>query len=789
MVISAHPLHANDTSSLLLGRKIPEPWRASYAWSRERGGPGLTVRRFRRRFILDRRPDFFPVYVSADSRYRLWVNGQPMGRGPLKGTLEHYHYAVYDLAPSLVKGENLLAAEVRWFGEDAPESEIHGSVPGFLFQAENFQELDTPGSWKVFADHSITADTTSYISNALGFLGHMERMDGRLLPKGWVDPGFDDSAWGSAVSTGPADSGRPWGVFPVRDLHTREIPLLVEVPQRFQRTIQNKHVISHLFGESPQGWSLGEGEAGEVVLDAGHLTTGYPRLRFVGGAGRTVEVIYGEAIVKPSANPWENREKAVRDDLSFGDVDGYQDTVILPGGEFEFEPFHWRTFWFIKVRVSAGDTTFTLKDASFKFTTYPQQLQAEFESSDPDSQKMWEVSWRTLQNNAHETYEDCPYYEQHNYVADSRLEALGSLALAGETRLPRRTIRLFRDSVRPDGLVHSRVPSTHRQILPYFSLLWVLMVEDYWQWVGSQDAAFVRSCLQVVDGVLWFFRERLREDGFVGKVPKWNMVDRCEGWEGGEPPAVRDGESTYLTCLYIRALDAAVKLHRETGEPADATRWLSLADRLREAVRTRAWSEKEGLFLEGPGRTRDRLSQHSQALAILSGAATPEQGQKILKRLTTDSSLHQTKYMQSYYLARALEKAGGYAAFPGPVLAPWREMLRKHLSTWAEYPDPGRSDCHAWSSWIAVDFLTCVLGVQPAKPGFQEILIRPQTEAVSWAKGAMPTVVGTIRVDWRKDPETGKISLKAETPAGIPVRVELPGLAPKVFTTGGKISL
>ncbi len=172
-------------------------------------------------------------------------------------------------------------------------------------------------------------------------------------------------------------------------------------------------------------------------------------------------------------------------------MDGYRDTVTLPGGEFRYEPLHWRTFWFVRVAVSAGDEPFELADFTYRFTTYPQTLLAEYDSSAPDAAQMMEVSWRTLQLCSHETYEDCPYYEQLNYIYDSRNEALQSLALAGETALPRRTIRLFRDSMRPDGLVHARVPSRRKLRLPHFALFWVLMVEDYWRWTG--DAEFVRS--------------------------------------------------------------------------------------------------------------------------------------------------------------------------------------------------------------------------------------------------------------------------------------------------------
>jgi len=777
--------------TLVLDKQVEGRWRASYGWSVERGGPGLAVRRFRCRLALVHAPEQFLVYVSADSRYRLWVNSTAVGRGPLKGTLQCYHYEVYDLARYLHAGDNLIAAEVRWFGQHAPTSEVHSCRPGFLLQGPEGAGLDTPGQWKVFVDRSVTPDVTPYISNAHQFLGYWEMVDGRAYPRGWMEPDLHDSGWEDAVSTGPADFPDRWGeTHPLQVLHPRDVPLLIEEPRRFVRTIREKREIGHLFGAEPKGWALDSGEGGEIIVDAGALTTGYPELVFAGGAGRQVQVIYGECLLRmDDRDRYREPIKQVRDDWSFGDVHGYRDTVVLPGGVFAYEPFHWRAFWFVRIVVSAGAEPFRLEDVRYRFTTYPQMRSATFDASLPDAARIWEVSWRTLQCCAHETYEDCPYYEQLNYVADSRLQALCSMVLAGETDLPRRTIRLFRDSVGPDGLIHGRVPSVVPQILPFFALMWVLMVEDYWRYVGPRDRAFVRSTLNVVDSVLWFFRERLRENGFVGHLPPWSAIDAAPGWDNIEPPAVRAGESTYATCLYVCALDAAIRLHVQAGDPADAQRWRPVADRLRRSVREQAWSEREGLFLEGPGRVQDRLSQHSQAMAILADVATVDQTHRILQRLTSDPSLFRMTFQKSFYLARALEKAGGYAAFATHVLELWREALARNVTTWPEYPDPTRSDCHAWSSWVAADLVTCVLGVQPLKPGFSEILIAPHTETCAYAGGSAPTPAGTVRVEWHKDLTTGEIRLEASAPPGVPTRVELLGVETRLYPAGGEISL
>ena len=775
--------------TLIPNAQIIGRWRAAYAWSAEWGNSGLTVRYFRRRFTLDILPESFIVYITADSRYKLWINGECVGRGPLKGTLEHYHYEAYDLHAYLQAGLNVIAVEVRWFGVDTPVSEVHSHRPAFLLQGPDGAEIDTPGGWLVYVDQAVTPDTTHYISNALKFLGHMERVDARLLPHHWTSPGFDDAQWLPTVGAGPADVAGSWGeLHPIQSLFPRDVPALEESKQNFTRIVRyTGNLISpESTPVNAPHWELSPGEGGELVLDAGALTTGYPIFHFNGGEERRIQITYSECVVSiEDRGGYRINHKALRDDFTFGDVEGYRDTVILPGSDYIYEPFHWRTFWYLRIQVSAGDTSFELDDVHYRFTTYSQKLQATFNSSLVDSQKLWDISWRTLQLCAHETYEDCPYFEQLNYIADTRLQAWCSMVLAGETALPRRSIRLYRDSVRAEGLVESRVPSVIPQVKPYFALLWILMVEDYWRWTG--DRQFTHSNLNIVDSVLWFFREYIRPDGFIGKLPYWHMVDRVSGWPGGTPPAVKAGPSTYITSLYITALDAAVRLHQAVGYPQDGKRWEQQRDHMREVVRGTVWNERAGLFLEGPGRHSDGFSQHSQAVAILAGIATQDQQKRILKRLTSDTSLYRMKFMQSYYLARALEMAGGYSAFATHVLSLWRGAMDKRVTTWPEYPDPTRSDCHAWSSWIAADFITCILGVRPLTPGYSSIRLEPHFETGYYAEGSAPTPVGTVTVSWHKKNDQDLV-LNAAVPQGIPTILKLPGIEPLQYPQGGDIT-
>lgn len=774
--------------SLIMGYELKDRWRAGFAWSAERGGPGFCIRRFRRSFDLSSVPKEFLVSVSADSRYRLFVNGHRAGRGPLKGEPRRYHYETYDIANLLQAGRNIIAAEVVWFGLNALNSEVHSGYAGFLFQGPQDVGIDTPNGWKVDVDQAISADTTPYISNAQSFLDHWEHVDGNLYPGGWSEIDFDDSDWEKAIFVCPADVNPSWGeMHQIWNLVPRDVPMLIEEPRRFTRTLCNMQESEHLFDNSPIGWELASGQEGEIVLDAGELTTGFPEFHFEGGKGRAVEIIYGEQVhevAKDDAGKTQYRKKTIRDELENGAIIGYQDTVTLPGNSFYYEPFHWRTFWFIRIKVSAGEDTFTLKDTSYRFTTWPQELKADYESSDPDSRKMLEISWHTLQLCSHETYEDCPYYEQLNYILDTRNEALCSLAMAGETQLPRRSILLFRNSMLPDGMIHCRVPSRRPQRIPYFALAWVLMVRDYWEWVGPRDVDFIRSNLFAVDGVLTWFREHLRDDNLVGKLPAWNPIGAHGEGESMLAKAVKDGGSTYMSSFYLTAMNAAIGLHREVGYEGDADRWILWAEKIKSAINDLCWDKDQGLFAESPELIGQPVSQHSQVQPVLAGVTAPDQCQQIMEKLLSGTMAGQMLKPYGYYLARALEQMDHYHEFHTYQLEDYRQMMRRHLSTWQEGREPGRSDCHAWSAWPAVDFLTTVLGIKPAKPGFEEIIIKPQF-IYDYARGQMPTVQGEIKVDWKK--HGSRIELSVSGPYGIPIIVQLPGLKRQCFSDGGDV--
>ena len=161
--------------------------------------------------------------------------------------------------------------------------------------------------------------------------------------------------------------------------------------------------------------------------------------------------------------------------------------------------------------VETGEAPLTVDSLAWRETRYPLEMESALETDDAAFDSVRPLMFRTLQMCSHETYMDCPYYEQLQYAGDTRLEILATYVSTHDDRLAVRAAQLYDQSRGPDGLTRSRYPSAVPQVIPPFSLWWVSMVYDLCMWRKRADA--VRQLLPGVHAVLSAFAQRLGTGG------------------------------------------------------------------------------------------------------------------------------------------------------------------------------------------------------------------------------------------------------------------------------------
>ena len=753
---ATHParilLLAFFTASLALGSARAETvnpellkhsWKAR--WITHPDGPQreFGVFHFRKTFSLASVPSRFVVHASGDNRYELFVNGERVVAGPARGDLDYWRFESVDIASHLRAGKSVLAAVVWNFAELAPMAQMTNET-GFLLQGDGAAEsvVNTNESWKSLRNQSLTPIPWDPDKVSGYFVvGPGEDWDGRRYPWDWETLAYDDSNWKSARELDP---GAPRGA---RDSHSRwmlvprPIPLMEEKLERLERVARTDGI------EAPAGFlegrgpvTIAPGKQATILLDQKHLTSGYPEIIVSGGRGAKITLAYAEALVD------KNRQKGNRNEIEGKVMRGFEDIFRPDGGEHRlFRPLWWRTYRYLQIEVETGAEPLVLEDARTLFSAYPYSLSARFESDDPELSKIWDVGWRTLRLSAHETYTDSPYYEQLQYVGDTRITCLITLYTSRDERLVKNAIELFDESRTPDGLTQSRYTSFLPQYIPPYSLFWVGMLHDFWWYRGQPE--YLRQYLHGARGVLEWFENRLSPSGLLGRLEWWNFVDWSDEFEDGIPPEDADGQSSILSLQFAAALAEAADLEESFGSRERAEHYRDLAKKISDAVYAACWDSTRGLVADTPARKN--FSQHANIFAVLTDAIPAAEQEAVMRRVLTDTSITQATFYFRYYLFRAMKKAGLGDEYL-KQLDPWREMLHLGLTTWAEKPEPTRSDCHAWSAHPSFDLLATVAGIEPAAPGFAEVEIRPHLGPLRELKATLPVPQGEITVAYKR---------------------------------------
>ncbi|MCU6707841.1 glycoside hydrolase family 78 protein [Paenibacillus sp. J5C_2022] len=175
-------------------------WKADWIWIDEEARPINAHVCFRHTFEWDRKSiASAELRISADTCFKLWVNGTEAGEGPIRSTSNHWYYEQYAVAQLLRQGVNTIAVSVWHYGHsnyqyvenraglivqlDITDSEGHNSV------------YATDEGWKAYKHEGYERNVVKRNVN----IGWLEVYDARRWTEKWTDGNYDDAHWEQAV--------------------------------------------------------------------------------------------------------------------------------------------------------------------------------------------------------------------------------------------------------------------------------------------------------------------------------------------------------------------------------------------------------------------------------------------------------------------------------------------------------------------------------------------------------------------------------------------------------------
>lgn len=740
---------------------------------------------FRKEISVSGQIESVKIDISASNSYQLYINGRFIGRGPAPCNPDHQYYDTHfynDLKP----GDRLCFAVVAYcIGEESQMvTQQNKGIPAFItaitscYSDGSVEEIVSDENWRTIISPSYFTDQSGIFPSGMRISmwgGYKEVFLAAKEPSDWKVNGFDDSGWTNAVIVPKAEEY-------FRHLIPRDIPFLHTETIFPESVIQIEKNLGEIVNESSllagsHSYAVVHadkpGSFPAVILDFGKEVVGYPEVILAGFTGGSMSLWYGESLDL-------QRVDSLIMDRGGDEVHG------AGSGEIVYTPYHRRAFRYLKLCFNACEEHVYIKSVKLNLVHYPYIEAGSFECSSTLLNRIWEISVYTAKLATQNHFEDSVWREAMQWVGDSRVISLVNYWVFGDKAIVRKMIRQFFIIQKEDGSIPAAGPQTTTILLPDFCAYFVMIVYEYYFYTA--DLEFIREVYQPLKRLMDWFEAQEAEDGLFEKADRagwWCFVD----WADLDK---RD-KVTAVNCLYYKALQDFVKLV-DLINPDDAVRYVNKACRLRETINRKMFNGQKGLYVDciTGEEPSERFSQQSNIIAVYCGVAPENEIREIIRKLYEYSDLEVVKgaFLMSF-VAETLYN-NGYAQKATAIIEDfWGEMKKRGATTWWETFDRSTSGvsapyaftrntptylteyipvshCHGWGAGPAFVLMKNILGIKPVKPGFKEIIFEPYTEGLTFCRGAIPTIYGEIKVEWKKG-ANGEIIRHIEKPDEIVV--------------------
>lgn len=692
---------------------------------------------FRKEVDLSSNPDTVTAWMSADVRYRLWINGKLASRGPAdigrdySGTATgHWLHDFRVLTTLFHAGKNIIAAEV--ISEILTGNETSTGHRGFIFEADVQSDGVTQ---KIKSDNTWQAVQGDYLHNGNWIVESTGQHAGGIIydakkePIGWQSQDFISDSW-------PACSivNNHWPLF-----DASEIPPSMEVPypaMGVTRVTGGVQCSEHPF----------KGGQKVIVTSNGSFTLRYDRVlsAFVGFK------VKGSAGASISIMPNERN------------APGYNRTVRmeLRDGIQYFELPFFDSFSVINIDVSGITTPIEIQNISAVFTSQPLEYKGKFACSDPELNKIWESCRWATQICLQTHHLDSPHHQEPiSDPGDYLIEDLASYYCFDNPRLARQDLRKF---------AHILQACNYRNFHTSYALLWLQTLLNYYDYTGDRE--LIKELSPTVKGLLSAWDTFKGRNGLISEAPNYMFMDwvTIAGFECHHPPAVI-GQG-YISAFYYRALMDASRVADLCGDRGLVRTYRQRREAIKTAFNKELWDEAKGLYRDGkpfqtsitPGewlpadRDIETFSPHVNTLAVLYDLAPQNAQSEIIEKVVKQNPLNCQPYFMHFVLD-AIRHAGLFEKYGLTQMRRWK--IVEDTKTFREMWDTGDLS-HGWIATPLIQMSSVILGVKPATPGFDNIVIAPQICDLDWAKGSVPTPHGNIDVAWSHSGQTTEIEVE-----------------------------
>lgn len=778
-----------------MGARTHRDYQAQWIWAEVKTPEPFQFVRFRKSFKLDAAPKSATAYITADTFYRLWVNGRLAMHGPARSSVGKATVDPVVVTPFLRRGENTIVAEALYCKSiEGHFFEALVQSPGFLCELEI-------GSGA--ARRLISTDATWEASEDMAWNRRSPRFS---YQRGWVED-FDgrvdcDAAWKPAVVLGKVGIG-PW-----RTVEMRDIPLPAELNEvrpvlvvGVQRSAEPSGApedwIARLDNESlqpdssaadnPAGMTTrgaGDtaliGDGAQVTYDFGANQVGFIGFDVSGATGQVLEIAWNERLSDRDRTPRPHERLGCANTVRY----------VLRDGRQTFLCFNPQLMRYLRI-VLRGEGRLTLHRLSLTEYRFVAPAKGDFTCSDEGLNRVFRAARRTAMLNTLDTFMDCPSRERGAWLLDSYWTAQAVYAMFGDLSVNRRMVRQVSESqdyLDPPGMVQAVYPANwaRDRFIPGQAMFWVMQAGLDERFTG--ETATTRDVLPAIRRLMDTFASWRNSDGLIENAPSWNFLDWCD---------IRtDGVSVALNAIYARTLDEAARMERVAGDAARADAYEREAAQVRRALSSLCGGDlfyPDALIRDeqkhlSPSKERSETTQYYAMWAGVSSEGRTKRMWDAMRDDFVPTPDHKVQPIRGltraglFSFAERLQVAArlnDHAALVRDVKAMFLPMAESPPGTLWEQPWSTSSLCHGFASFAASILTEEVLGIRLDRP----LVIAPHGGGMlTSCRGYVTMTQGRVDVAWTL--RDNRYELSISLPEGVSAEARLPDEAKSVWQSG-----